>query len=105
MTKEEMLERIIDTKIAVEEITTILYNSFLIIAWVEAVAKKNPDFYISIKPLLDSYRTNNPGAQESLMIADLLAEEGVRRASAKSPEKAKKDNIIAFPPWGIKLTD
>ncbi len=103
MKKEEILERMIANDISGDEANLILYNSFLIISWMELILKMNhEEAYRETKPFIDNFRGGNITVQKGLSLTDLLAEEGLRRGDNK-PEKAKRDNIISFPAWGIKL--
>lgn len=107
MTKEEILERMIANEITGEEANLILYNSFLLISWIEAIAiETDPLFHTRINPFINSFMKVNPKATAGLIITDLMAKEGILslRESSKE-EKAKKNNIIDFPPWGIKMRD
>ena len=104
MTREEILERLIAQQIDGEKANTILYNSFLLISWLEEIAKEHSEYYIQAKPLFDHFRSNNLAAGNCLALTDLLALHGITRARS-SLKKAQKDNIIQFPPWGIKLKD
>ena len=74
------------------------------ISWLEEIAKDHGDFYIQSRPLFDHFRSHNTSAAGCLALTDLLALDGITRARFQ-PIKAEKDNIIPFPPWGIKLKE
>ncbi|KKN40808.1 hypothetical protein LCGC14_0729500 [marine sediment metagenome] len=104
MTKEEILERIIANEISASEINTILYNALLVISWIELIALETDElFYLQIKPILDEFRMGNEKARKGLALTDLLAREGIQQSKGLTEMKAKKDNIVQFPPWGIKM--
>lgn len=86
-----------------EEANLILYNAFLIISWLELLLGLNhEEAYIQLKPFIDNFRGGNVVTQRGLALTDLLAKEGLVKSN-QIPIKAKRDNIINFPPWGIKL--
>jgi len=104
MTREEILKRFIANEISGEDANSIIYNALLLLSWIEMIAlENNPDFYVQVKPILDSFRESDKKVESCLVLTNLLAKSGI--AASKSPvqTKAKKDNIIAFPPWGIKM--
>ncbi len=65
--------------------------------------ENSPDFYVQVKPILDSFRNSDSKIESCLTLTDLLAKDGIAASKGSVPVKAKKDNIIAFPPWGIKM--
>ena len=99
MTKEQILERIIEKEISGEEANRLLRNLFLYFSWVEALLKEeSPDFYELYKDIFDSFRGDSDIVRRILKLCDILAKEGIRL----EPQKANKDNIIYFPPFGEK---
>lgn len=100
MTKEEILERLIEKEISGEEANRLLRNLFLYFSWIEALLKEeSPDFYDLYKDIFDSFRGDSDTVRRILKLSDSLAKDGVRIKT----EKANKDNILFFPPFGIKL--
>ncbi len=100
MTKEEILERIIANEISGVEANRLLYDSFLLISWMEIIAvKTDHKFHLLIKPLIEAYKNNNPKARKGLELTDLLAMGAIEVVK----DKVREDNIIPFPPWGIKM--
>ena len=99
MTKEQILERLIEKEISGENANRLLRNLFLYFSWLELLLmKEDPDFYELYKDIFDYFRGDSELVRKVLKLTDSMARDGV---SLKT-EKANKDNILFFPPFGIK---
>lgn len=101
MTQNEILLEMIKRQLSPETINSILYNCIITIAWMDTIIEDHAqELKDPMSDIIINLSNTDESISQMIYIAKKIARDVLRDGSI--PIKATKDNIIFFPPWGIK---